>query len=169
MDKLTVAKILKPQGIRGEVKIKTLTDSPEDLNAFTAVYIGGERRKILRVRLAGEDAAIVALSGVADRNAAELLRDKDIEVMRADMPALPDGRYYIADVVGCEVKTEAGEVIGKVKEITPARTDIYVLVRSDGSEIVFAAADGVIENVDIAGGIVTVNKKRFKEVALESR
>lgn len=165
-DRLTVAKILKPQGIRGEVKVQTFTDSPSDLNAFVAVYIGGERRKMLRVRPVGEDAAIVALSGVADRNAAELLRDKDVEVMRSDMPALPDGRYYIADVIGCAVISDSGAHIGEVKGITPARTDIYTLVRADGSEVVFAAADGVIEKVDIANGTVTVNEKRFREVAL---
>jgi len=167
-DKLTVAKILRPQGIRGEVKVKTFTDSPSDLNSFVAAYVGGERKKILNVRPLGEDTAIVVLSGVADRNAAELLRDKDIEVMRSDLPALSDGKYYIADIIGCEVKTDSGEVMGKVKEITPARTDIYTLVRESGEEVVFVAADGVIENVDIAGGTITVNKKRFKEVALES-
>ena len=47
-DFLTIATIVKPQGIRGEVKVLALTDSPEDLQAFTRVYVGGKPCKILK-------------------------------------------------------------------------------------------------------------------------
>lgn len=161
---LTVATVLKPQGIRGEIKVKALTDSAEDLKSFKKVRIGGEEYSVLSARISGEF-AYLSLKGVADRDAAELLRGKDIEANRADAPALPDGRYYIVDLIGCKVLNERGDFLGEVSDVTPAKTDIYTLTKN-GKEISFPAADGVIEEVDIAEKKITVNAKRFKEVSL---
>ncbi|MGN1373640.1 MAG: ribosome maturation factor RimM [Candidatus Coproplasma sp.] len=166
---LTVAKIVKPQGIRGEVKVIAMTDSVEDLCEFTKVYIGGNPYKMLNVRPCGGDCAIVALAGVFDRNSAELLRGLDVCAKRVDAPALPEGRFYIADVIGCKVVTEDGAEIGTVTAITPARSDIYEVEKLNGAHLTFPAAEGVIESIDVAGGTITVNKKRLAEVGLESK
>lgn len=161
---LTVATILKPQGIRGEIKVMPLTDSEDDLKSFSSVIIAGVSYKVLACRTAG-GYAYITLRGVADRNAAELLRGKEVLVDRDEAPELPEDRVYIADVIGCELVTEEGEKIGKVLDVTPARTDIYTVLTGD-KEVMFPAADGVIVSVDTEGGVVTVNKKRFEEVAL---
>lgn len=161
---LTVATILKPQGIRGEVKVKALTDSAEDLKGFKKLIIDGVEYPVISVRAQGEF-AYLALKGVADRNTAELLRGKDALVNRGEIPELPEGRYYIADLLGCKVVTERGDFLGEVTSVTPAKTDIYVIER-DGKEISFAAADGVITDVNLAEGKITVNGKRFKEVSV---
>ena len=163
-DKLTVATILKPQGIRGEVKVKVLCDGAEDLLDLKRVYIDGVEYGVFGVRGQGEF-AFLSLKGVFDRNAAELLRGKDIEALRDDLPELPDGTYYIADLTGCEVVTSSGESIGEVISVTPARTDVYTLSTPKG-EVSFAAAEGVIESVDVENKRITVNKKRFKEVSV---
>ena len=160
--KLTVATVLKPQGILGEIKVKAQTDSAEDLKAFKKVLIGGEEYSVLSVRASG-DFAFLGLKGVADRNTAELLRG--MEVYRDEIPALPEGRYYIADLIGCEVVTEKGVPLGTVTSVTPARTDIYVIRRGE-KEITFASADGVITDIDVPAGKIYVNSKRFKEVSL---
>lgn len=164
MDRLTVAIIVKPQGIRGEVKIKALCDSAEDLLGIKRLYIDGVEYGVIGVRAQGE-IGYISLKGVFDRNAAELLRGKEIEALRSDMPELPEGTYYIADLTGCEVVTSNGESVGEVISVTPARTDIYTLKTPKG-ELSFAAAEGVIETVDTQNKIITVNKKRFKEVSV---
>ena len=76
---LTVATILKPQGIRGEVKVMPFTDSAEDLKSFSKVIIDGTEYKVLACRAAG-GYAYLTLRGVPDRNAAELLRGRDVLV-----------------------------------------------------------------------------------------
>ncbi len=162
--KLTIATVLKPQGIRGEIKVKPLTDCAEDLKAFNKIVIDGVEYAVLSVRVQG-GFAYLGLKGIADRNAAELIRGKDVEVRREDAPELPEGRYYIVDLIGCEVATEEGERLGKVSDVTPARTDIYTLSNGTG-EITFAAADGVITEVDTAAKKITVNGRRFKEVSV---
>ncbi len=161
---MTVATVLKPQGIRGEIKVKALCDSAEDLLGLARVYIDGAEYGVLNVYARGEF-AFMTLRGVADRNAAELLRGKDIEALRNDMPALPEGRYYIADLTDCEVVTQTGESVGKIAYVTPAKTDIYT-VQTPKGEVSFPAADGVIESVDVDKKIIVVNKKRFKEVSV---
>ena len=161
---LTVAAVLKPQGIRGEIKVKALTDSADDLKNLKKIFIDGEQYSVLSVRAAGEF-AYLTLSGIADRNAAELLRGKEMQALRSDLPQLPDGRYYIADLTGCTVVNERGDRLGEVIYVTPAKTDVYTLL-SNGKEINFAAADGVITEVDVAAKKITVNGKRFREVSL---
>ena len=163
-DRITVAIVLKPQGIRGEVKVKALTDTAQSLTAFKSVLIDGVVYSVLSVRAQGEF-AYLGLKGIADRNGAELLRGKNVEVERADMPSLPEGRYYIGDLIGCVVVNERGDVLGTVEDVTPAKTDIFTL-KKDGKTVMFPAADGVISEVDEENRKITVNNKRFKEVSI---
>ena len=161
---LIVGEILKPQGIRGELKIKPFTDSPEDFKAFKRVFLDGTEYKVLSVRTDG-NAVYLGLRGVVDRNAAELLRAKQVVIPREEAPEPPDGSYYIADLLGAEIVTEKGTILGTLKEIRSAATDIYTLEK-DGKEILFTAASGVILEIDAEGKKITVNEKRYFEVAV---
>ena len=163
-NKVTVAIVLKPQGIRGEIKVKAMTDTAEALTAFKSVLIDGVDYSVLSVRTQGEF-AYLTLKGIADRNGAELLRGKNIEVDREDMPSLPEGTYYIGDLIGCVVVNERGDILGTVEDVTPAKTDIFTL-RRDDKTIMFPAADGVISEVDEENRKIIVNNKRFKEVSI---
>lgn len=164
MNDLTVGEILKPQGIRGELKVKPFTDTAEDFRAFKRVFLDGVEYKILSVRV-GDGAVYLGLRGVPDRNAAELLRGKLLTLPREDAPALEEGRYYIADLLGAVVSDEAGEEIGILSDVRQAATDIYT-VKSGEKEIMFPAVKGVIVKIDVEGKRITVDKKRFGEVAV---
>ena len=164
-DTIVIGEVLKPQGIRGEIKVKPLLDDAAEMRHFKRVYLGGKEYKVLSCRCDAQ-AAYLALSGVANRDAAELLRGKKVEALRADAPALEEGRYYIVDIVGCEVVSERGERIGEITDVLPAHTDVYVL-KTEGKEGMFPAADGVIVDVDTENKKLTVNKKRFLEVFAE--
>ena len=165
MDRLTIGEVLKPQGIRGELKIKTFTDTPQDFSAFGRVFIGGTEYRILSFRVGEGGFAYLGLRGVPDRNAAELLRGKKIEGDREDAPALEEGRYYIVDILGMDAVTEEGEFLGKVADITPLSTEVYTLEK-EGKRILFPAVSGVIVRVDNERGQIVVDKKRFDEVAV---
>ena len=163
-DTLTVGVVLKPQGIRGELKVKPYTDTAEDFAAFRRVFLDGEEYKVLSVRTGG-GAVFLGLRGVADRNAAELLRGKEVVIPRSEAPEPEEGRYYVADLLGCDIVTEGGKVLGKLKDVRQASTDVYTLF--DGSrDILFPVADGVVVAVDVENGMITVNEKRFYEVAV---
>ncbi len=148
---LIVGEVLKPQGIRGELKIKPFTDSADDFRSFKRVFLGGEEFKVLSVRT-GDGAVYLGLRGVPDRNAAELLRGRQVTIPREEAPEPEEGRYYIADLLGSEIVTEAGQVLGTLT--------------ADGKEILFPAVKGVVTEIDLIAKKLVVNEKRFYEVAV---
>lgn len=165
MKRLIIGEVLKPQGIRGELKVKTFTDFPEDVKEFGVVYIDEVPYKILSFRVGPDGAAYMGLRGIPDRNAAELFRGKKLEGNREDAPPLEEGRHYIVDVLGLTCETEEGEVLGVVKDIVNLASDVYTLEK-DGKKILFPSVNGVIVRFDIEGGKIIVNKQKFDEMAV---
>lgn len=166
MGRLIIGEVLKPQGIRGELKIKTFTDEPTDVKAFGTVYIDNVAYKILSFRVGPDGAAYVGLRGIPDRNAAELFRGKKLEGAREDAPELEEGRYYIVDVIGLTCETEEGEVLGIVTDVKNLSSDVYTIEKA-GKQILFPAVKGVIVKTDIAGGKLIVKKSVFDEIAVD--
>ena len=165
MQRLTIGEVLKPQGIRGELKIKTFTDYPENVKAFKTLYIDGTPYKILSFRVGNDGAAYVGLRGIPDRNAAELFRGKIIEGEREDAPPLEDGQYYIVDIIGLSCETEEGEVLGVVKDVTNLASDVYTIEKA-GKSILFPAVKSVIKKVDLDNKKLIVDKAVFDEIAV---
>lgn len=165
MQRLVIGEVLKPQGIRGELKIKTFTDAPEDVKAFKTVYIDDVAYKILSFRVGSDGAAYVGLRGIPDRNAAELFRGKKLEGERDDAPPLEEGQYYIIDVLGCSCETEDGEILGTVVDISNLSSDIYTIEKA-GKKILFPAVKGVVKKVDIQNKKLIVDKTVFDEIAV---
>ena len=165
MEKLIIGEVLKPQGIRGELKIKTFTDYPEQVKAYKTLYIDGTPYKILSFRVGGDGFAYVGFRGIVDRNAAELYRGKKIEGDRDDAPALNEGQYYIVDIIGLSCETEDGEVLGVVTDITNLATDVYTIEKA-GKKVLFPAVKGVVKKVDIEQKKLIVDKAVFDEIAV---
>ena len=165
MDRLIIGEVLKPQGIRGELKIKTFTDYPEDVKAFKTVYIDDTPYKILSFRVGNDGAAYLGLRGIPDRNAAELFRGKKVEGEREDAPELAEGQYYIVDIIGLSCETEEGEVLGKVTHIANLSSDVYTIEKA-GKNILFPAVKGVVKKVDLTNKKLIVDKKIFDEIAV---
>lgn len=166
MERLIIGEVLKPQGIRGELKIKTFTDFPQDVKAFKTVYIDGVAYKILSFRVGNDGAAYVGLRGIPDRNAAELFRGKTIEGEREDAPPLEEGQYYIVDILGLSCETEEGEFLGTVTDISNLSSDIYTIEKA-GKKILFPAVKGVVKKVDIQNKKLIVDKAVFEQIAVD--
>ena len=107
----------------------------------------------------------MSLRGIPDRNAAELFRGKTLEGDREDAPPLEEGRHYIVDILGLSCETEEGEVLGTVKHIANLSSDVYT-IEKNGKDILFPSVNDVIVKVDIPGGKIVVNKKKFDEIAV---
>ncbi len=165
MERLLIGEVLKPQGIRGELKVKTYTDFPENVKEFGTVYIDDTPYKILSFRVGPDGAAYMGLRGIPDRTAAELFRGKKIEGEREDAPPLEEGRYYIVDIIGLTCVTEEGEELGIVTSVVNLSSDVYTIEKA-GKSILFPAVKGVIAKVDIAGGKLVVKKAIFDEIAV---
>ena len=162
MGRLEIGEVLKPQGIRGELKVKTFTDFPEDVKEFGTVYIDDKPYKILSFRVGPDGAAYIGLRGSPDRNAAELMRGKKLEGEREDAPPLEEGRYYIVDIIGLSCETEDGEFLGTVKDIKNLSSDVYT-IEKNGKQILFPVVKNVIKTIDLENGKVILDKKVFDQ------
>ncbi len=114
-----IGQILKPQGIRGELKVKPMTSDPSRFCVLETVSIKGKPYRIAKARVTGGD-VYITLDGVIDRNAAELLRGADIEIERENAVKTEKGEFFIADLIGCALvarRNGALERIGVIDRV----------------------------------------------------
>ncbi len=161
---LQIGVIVKPQGIRGELKVKPLTDDPNRFTKLKNVLIDGTAYRVVSARVA-LDAVFVLLSGVNDRNVAEGFRGKFMCVDRKDAVIPEKGRYFIIDIIGCILKTDDGRVIGKITDVTPARADVLTVDCGERGIMRFPFLKDLNADVDIINKIMIVNGKRLEEVS----
>ena len=150
---LECGKIVNTHGIRGEVKITPWADSPEFLCDLPALYIDGKEMKILNARV-HKGNVIALLEGVPDMNTAELLKGKVVYMSREDVD-LPEGSFYLADVVGLKVITEDGEELGILADIlSPSLQQVYVV--KGKREIMIPVVPEFILETNVEGGYIKV-------------
>lgn len=110
-------------GIGGEVKLKLFT---ADLSGYT-VFNGGA------LTMTGLRAGVARFAEVADRTAAEALRGTELTVPRSALPALEEGEYYYADLIGLPVQMAGGEPVGRVVLVENfGAGDVIEIERPDG-------------------------------------
>ena len=112
------------------------------------------------------DFIFLALSGVADRNAAELLRGKNLYVTRENAAPLKKNTYYIVDILGCTVSDEQGTVYGKVIDVTPASRDIYTVQSEDGKIMRFPLVKDMVIRIAPEEKQMVFSQKRLSEVSV---
>lgn len=111
--KIALAAVAGAHGVGGELRLKLFSDSVDSLSRHAALYIGGAQRRLLAIRPSGKG-AVARLEGINDRSAAEALRGALIEIERSALPALEEGEYYHADLVGLAAVSAAGDALGTV-------------------------------------------------------
>lgn len=162
---LRVGLIVKPQGIRGEVKVISLTDDSSRFKFLNEVIIDGILYKVLNARVLDNE-VFVALKGVADRNTAELLRGKYMSVDRQNAVELEEGRYFITDIEGCLILDEQDNLLGTITEITEANTDIFTVKCINGKIMRFPFLKKVVFKVDTENKKVYVYRDKLEEVSV---
>ena len=161
---LKIGLIVKPQGIKGEVKVQPLTDDINRFRKLKEVIIDDKTYRVLSATIGG-GAVFLSLSGIPDRNTAETFRGKFLLVTRENALDLEEGRYFIADIIGCKIVTEEGETIGEVTDVFSARTDVFTVKCVDDRIMRFPFLNAVVKKVDVENAIITVEKKRLEEVS----
>ena len=165
MEQLLIGEILKPQGIRGEVKMKNYTDGFFAISDLNEVFINGVSYQVLKMRC--DKDVFMLLRGVADRNAAELLREAKVYALKNEVKRKKN-TYFICDVLGCKILFENGEFFGEVQDILSARTDIYYISTENG-RVIAPWLKSYNAQFDIENKQITVNKEAFlQEISYEN-
>ncbi len=145
-----------------------MTNDPSRFYVLKAVYIDSVAYKLSAVRVSGGD-VYLKLSGIDDRNAAEMLRNKLVQIDRAAAVALDDGEFFIDDVVGATLiaKTADGsQSIGTVKSVQSFGAADVFTVKTERGEMTFAFIKALAVEYDENEHVLTVDGDRLKEVAV---
>lgn len=163
---IIIGKIIKAQGIKGELKVKPLTDDVLRYNKLKTVIIGGANYLVRRSRTDG-GFAYLSLGGIDERNKAELLVGEDVCVDRENAVKLPSDTYFIADVIGCEVLTDTGRRVGKVSYVYQnGAADVYEVKCENKSIVMFPFITALNAKVDVLQKKIIVNEQEFNRVAV---
>jgi 16S rRNA processing protein RimM len=129
------------------------TDFPERLRTGLVVFVGDEHQaQLIRSRRQAGNALLVSFDGFDDPESAAVLRNQFVYVRADDRPTLDEGEYYHHELLGLQVVSEDGQLLGELVEILslPAN-DVYIVRPAAGAEILLPAIKSVILDVDLPG------------------
>lgn len=161
---LLLGRVLRPHGVRGEVRIEVITAYPERIVPEQRVYLGRDPsdlrsavpHTVSRVRK-HQHYLILQFEGVPDRNAAELLREQYVMVALEDAVPLEEGEYYLFQAIGLQVITTEGEVLGHVVDIIETGANDVFVVHGPRGEVLLPDIDECVKQIDFETGTLTVH------------
>jgi 16S rRNA processing protein RimM len=157
-ERVLLGAVIAAHGIKGEVKVKTFTEAPENLDAYGALTTDdGRRLEVASLRPTKGDEALAQFAGISDRNAAESLKGQGLYVPRAALPEPEPGEFYLTDLIDLNAEAEDGAVLGRVKAVHNfGAGDVIEIARADGGSEYVPFTDEAVPAVDVAGGRVVI-------------
>lgn len=160
--KIELGRVLRPQGIKGEIKVEPLSN-PEFFKAIELVEINGREANIESASIR-DGAVFLKLDIISDRNAAENYRDAIITADREALPDLSEGQFFYDDLIGCQVYFESGEFVGEIVDIQNYGNADLFEIHKGYSSVLCPYVDGVFVSIDTKAKKIIANEKRYKEV-----
>jgi len=152
---VTIGQILAPWGIKGKLKVEVVTDFPQRFAPSSKIYINQQPMTIDATEW-HKGKAIIKLSTIDSIEDAQRLRGQPIEIHHSQLQPLPQGQYYHFQLIGLEVQTTQGELLGNITEILTAESnDIYVVNGARG-EILIPAIEDVVKSIDLNKGRIVI-------------
>ena len=149
MEKINIGKIVNAAGIKGEVKIYNYSGSKERYQEGKSVFVENAEHKIEKARY-NKDIIFLKLSGIDDRNRAEASKGKNIYINESDLADLPEGEYYIRDMIGLKVVCGKGNILGRLSGVIQnSSQDLYEVEMPDGKKFLIPAVEEFILNIDM--------------------
>lgn len=158
---LEIGQIVNTFGIKGMVKVKPFTDEVKRFGKLEKVYIENKKGKkeyqIEEVKY-HKDMVLIKFKGIENPEDANLLRESYLVVDRETQEPLEEGTFYIVDMIGLEVYTDEGELLGNLEDIfNTGSNDIYVVKNELGKQILLPAIADVIKDIDMENKKIIVH------------
>ena len=161
MDRLEVGKIVNTHGLRGEVKIVTWTDYPEVFEDLEYVFAKKKTEEIklnLKNIKYQKNNIIAKFLEINSIEEAETFKNCVLTAERDMLGELPEGVYYIADLIGCEVFSDEGQNLGKISDVfNTGANDIYAVSAPQRKDMLIPVTDDTVKSVDIENKKVIVH------------
>ena len=159
--RLEIGQIVNTFGIKGEVKVIPFTNDINRFDDLKKVYVKSSKEskqyKVENVRY-HKNMVLLKLEGINNPEVAEMLKNCYLEIDREDAIPLEEGTYFIADLIGLQVYTDEGKLLGKVDDIyNTGSNDIYVVKDELGKQILLPGIKEVIKDVQIENSKIIVH------------
>lgn len=168
-DYLMIGEVLKPQGIRGEAKVKPYAADPQDFLKWKTLYLlsGSDYQPIAaKCSRVHDGFAYITLGDCADPNAVERLRGTQLYIRREQTIQPGEDETFICDLIGCEAVDESGAVLGTLTDVLQhGPVDVYVFRTPKGS-LMAPALKAVFPVVDVPARRISVCTEKLQEVAV---
>jgi 16S rRNA processing protein RimM len=158
---ITIGKVSRPFGAKGEIQVLPMTDFPERFFGLKRVNLSDGAERQLEIDVEGvrpaRNGVIFKLKGIETRRDAKGLQGLFLTVYPHEALPLPEGRYYIHDIIGLHVVTDDGMSLGRIRDVLVlASNDVYV-VQGEGGEVLIPAIRDVVKTIDIRGGTMIIH------------
>ena len=156
---IVIGKIVAPHGVRGDVRVTPLTDFPDRFLTMKSVLVGEKRSLPIETAKFHKQFLLLKFRGFDDRNAVEELRGQLLHVHRQDLVPLQEGEFYVFDIIGMEVYTVDGNLLGKIGEvIETGSNDVYVVERPDNRPLLVPALKKIVATMDVANRRMVIQR-----------
>ncbi|MGG3738671.1 ribosome maturation factor RimM [Aeribacillus pallidus] len=158
-----VGKIVNTHGIRGEVRVISRTDFPEErYKKGNTLYIFMPNQSepipvIIKSHRTHKSFDLLTFEGYNNINEVEKFKGSLLKISEEQLGELEEGEFYFHEIIGCDVITTDGEVIGQVAEIlTPGANDVWVVKGPNRKEFYIPYIDDVVKEVNIDEKKITI-------------
>jgi len=155
---LVVGRVIRPHGVRGMLLVEPFTEVIHSIRPSSEIFLGPDRVPVV-VRAFRPHRArfLLSIEECDDRLAADGWRGLDIFLSIDDAEPLPEGVFYHWQILGLEVVTEEGELLGKVDQILETgANDVYMVRDEAGGELLIPAIESVILQTNLPQGQILV-------------
>jgi 16S rRNA processing protein RimM len=160
-ERVTVGRVIRPQGVRGEVTVAVLTDVPGRFAPGTMLLMareeGGPAEPVEVVfERPHKTGVVVRFAGVEDRDRAEELRGRWLEVERSQVPPAPAGTYYHFELLGCRC-FDGGRELGEVVDLAEDGGGLLLIVADGELRVPIPFVGSFLREVDVAAGRIDLD------------
>lgn len=163
MEKLfDVGKIVNTHGIKGEVRVIRITDFEERFLPGNTLYIINKGQNPIPVTIekhrAHKQFDLLTFKEFNRIDQVEGFKDSLLKIVESDLTTLPKGEYYYHEIIGCNVETDEGDILGEITSVlSPGANDVWVVETKDKKEVLIPYIDDVVKSVDIEKKLVQVH------------
>lgn len=158
---LEIGQIVNTYGIKGFVKVVPFTDDNKRFDSLKTVYIDYQKKLILMTIEEvsyHKNLVLLKFKEAPDINMVEKYKNCYLKIQRKDAVKLPENTYFIADLLGLEVYTQEGRMLGNVDDIfKTGSNDVYVVKNDEGKQLLLPAIEQVIKTIDMENKKIIVN------------
>lgn len=158
MQYTAIGKIINTHGIKGELKIYTLTDDATRFDSLRVAYIGDEKLKVNVVGVKyNKEFPIIKLSEFNNINEVINFKEEYLFVDDENLVKLPENQYFIFQLIDCKVENMDGEFIGIVKDVIENPTNDVYVIRNNDNEYLVPAVKEFVKDVDVENKLIRID------------